>query len=147
MTEHPHRPVGGPNLAPPTHVDWRQSRSWLSLTGSSPPREREQPPSSVALGSSLPDRRQVDDGDGGVLDALATGLLGFRGRLAARTLRSSGSARPAPRAADHRAADQRTGRYDPLVFFAAFFFGVVLVLAVLFVAPAGCLAECFLADF
>ena len=32
-----------------------------------------------ALGSALPDRRQVDDGDGGVLDALAAGLLGLVG--------------------------------------------------------------------
>jgi hypothetical protein len=31
------------------------------------------------IGSSLPDHRQVDDGDGGVLDALAAGLLGLRG--------------------------------------------------------------------
>ena len=37
--------------------------------------------------------------------------------------------------------------YDPLVFFAAVFLGVVLLVTGFFVAPAGCLAERFLAAF
>jgi hypothetical protein len=44
-------------------------------------------------------------------------------------------------------ANQRSGRFDPLVYFASFFGGALLLPLFVFVAPAVFLAAAFLAPF